>query len=80
MPVSMSPRLQQSLFGVGPTLPVPSFIIGRDPEGRWVALEEHGLAGGLFRDRDAAAEYASFETGHRPGAVRFATEPVSLRL
>ncbi|GJE41629.1 hypothetical protein [Methylobacterium soli] len=25
------------------------FIVGRDPQGHWVAVETHGLAGGIFR-------------------------------
>lgn len=58
----------------------PTFIVGRDAEGHWVALEEHGLAGGIFRTRHAAAHVAALETGRRPGAVRLTREPVSLRL
>lgn len=61
--------------------PVPSaYVVGRDPDGSWVAVETHGRAGGLFRSQKAAADYAAFETEHRPNAVRFASEPVSLRI
>lgn len=76
----MSSSLQRSPASADSGVPALSFIIGRDPEGRWVAMEEHGLAGGLFVTQDAAAHYAAFETDHRPGAVRLAVEPISLRL
>lgn len=55
-----------------------AFLVGRDPEGHWVALETHGSGGGLFLSREAAAEYAEFETGHRPGAVLFTEVPIPL--
>lgn len=57
-----------------------SYIVGRDPDGFWVAVETHGRAGGVFRSREAAADYAAFETNHRPDAVSFASEPVPLRM
>ncbi|WP_232629507.1 hypothetical protein [Methylobacterium sp. Leaf118] len=56
------------------------FIIGQDPEGRWVALEIHGRAGGLFRSRKDAVAYAEDETGHRPDAVLLSGERIALRL
>ena len=55
-----------------------SFIVGQNPKGAWIALETHWLAGGIFVSRDAALHYAQFETGHRPGAVRFASRPLKL--
>jgi hypothetical protein len=57
-----------------------SFLIGQDNAGHWVAVETHGLGGGLFTSREAAARYAAFETDHRPDAVRIVAEPVELRL
>lgn len=76
----MSTYQQRSLQSESLPDTAPSYVIGRDPEGRWIALETHGLAGGIFRSQEAAADYAAFETHHRPGAVLFASEPVSLRL
>lgn len=57
-----------------------AYVVGRDADGQWVAVETHGRAGGFFRSREAAADYAAFETDHRSDAVRFASEPVSLRI
>jgi len=56
------------------------FIIGRDREGRWIAREAHGLGGGIFISRQAALDYAEFETGRRPGAVRLTGRPLELEL
>jgi hypothetical protein len=63
-----------------PSSASPSFVIGRDAEGHWLAVETHGLGGGLFRSQDAAFRYATFETDHRFGAVQIVTEAVALRL
>ena len=38
-----------------------TFVVGRDPEGHWLAVETHGLGGGIFSSRDAAIHYAAFE-------------------
>ena len=59
---------------------VPAYVVGRDCEGHWLALETHGHGGGIFRDEKAATHFAAFETDHRPGAVRLATETLSLAL
>lgn len=56
------------------------FVVGQDPEGRWVAIEIHGRAGGLFRSRKDAVDFAADETGHRPDAVLLSGERVELRL
>ncbi|CAM3305285.1 MULTISPECIES: hypothetical protein [Methylobacterium] len=56
------------------------FIVGQDPEGHWVAIEIHGRAGGLFRSREAAFDYAAGETDHRPDAVQVSAERIALRL
>jgi hypothetical protein len=58
--------------------PQSSFVVGRDQRGAWIALETHGLAGGIFVTRDAARRYAEFETDRRPGAVSFAARPLDL--
>ena len=68
------------------TLPAPAadarpcFVVGRDFEGHWVAVETHGLAGGLFRSLADAVHYAAVETQRRPDAVTIATGWVPLRM
>jgi hypothetical protein len=57
-----------------------SFIVGQNLKGAWIALETHGLAGGIFVSRNAALHYAQFETDHRPGAVHFAPRPLELKV
>jgi len=54
------------------------FVVGQDETGRWVAGESSGRGGGIFVDRQAALNYAAFEAGRRPGAVRCSTEPLAL--
>lgn len=54
------------------------FIVGQDPQGRWLAIETHALGGGLFKTRRDALRFVDFETGHRPGAVEIATTPLLL--
>lgn len=56
------------------------FIVGQDPEGHWVAIEIHGRAGGLFRSRKDAVDYAENETDHRPHAVLLSGEHIALRI
>lgn len=56
------------------------FIVGQDPQGRWVAMEVHGLGGGLFRTRHDALHYATDVTDRRPDAVVISTDRVELRL
>lgn len=57
-----------------------SYVVGRDDEGRWLAVEAHGLGGGIFATQDAAVRYASFEAGCPRSAVALASEPMVLRL
>lgn len=57
-----------------------SFVIGQDLTGYWVAVETHGLGGGLFRSREDAVHYALAETLHRPDAISLATGPVEFRI
>lgn len=59
---------------------LPSYIVGQDGQGRWVALESHGLGGGYFRSREAAFQYAVGKTGRRAGAVRLSAEPLRIAL
>jgi hypothetical protein len=76
----MSIDLQDTLTAEPPSCTMASFVIGRDAEGHWLAVETHGLSGGLFTSQEAALRYATFETDHRAGAVLLASEPVALRL
>lgn len=56
----------------------PTFLVGLDAEGHWVAVETHGRGGGIFADRGTAIRYAESETGRRPRAVRFSAGPLRL--
>ena len=64
--------------GIGPL--ETAYIVGPDRDGRWVAVEIHGLGGGLFRTKEAAEDYAAFETSHRPGAVRRSEASIELTI
>ncbi|GLS46372.1 hypothetical protein [Methylobacterium brachythecii] len=59
---------------------MPSFVVGQDASGRWVAVETHGLGGGLFRSREDAVHYALAETLKRPDAILIASGPVEFRI
>lgn len=48
----------------------PSFVVGQDEEGHWVALEADG-GGGLFVNREAAVKYAKSEAGRRSAVLIF---------
>ena len=74
-PAAESPRAETD---ASPGL--PSYIVGQDGQGRWVALESHGLGGGYFRSREAAFQYAVGRTGRRAGAVRLSAEPLRIAL
>jgi hypothetical protein len=50
--------------------PAVSFLVGRDDHDHWIAVETHGLCGGIFADEAAALRFARAESGRRPGAVR----------
>ena len=49
------------------------FIVYRDPKGRWVAAETHGLPGGVFESRDAAVRFALWQADGE--AARVHVEP-----
>ena len=61
-----------------PTRTMPAFVVGRDGEGHWLAVETHGLGGGFFTTQDAAIHYARSETARRPGAIVLSPDPISL--
>ena len=58
----------------------PSYRVGQDGEGHWVAIEAKGLAGGLFRSRQDAIHFACLESGCRPTDVTVVAEPIRFRL
>ncbi len=55
-----------------------AFRVGQDGEGHWLAVETHGLGGGIFKSRDQAVQYARDESHRLPGAVSFVDEPIRL--
>ncbi len=55
-----------------------AFLVGRSAEGHWLAVETHGLGGGIFRTCRDALHYAAAETGRRPDAVRLADTTLAL--
>ncbi len=57
-----------------------NFVVGQDYQGHWLAVETHGLGGGIFADRRTALRYAAFETGWRPNAVKIVGGQVLLAL
>jgi len=75
MPVALNP-----LPPLPPAAASPSYLVGQDGEGHWVAMATGGRAGGIFRSRQDAIRYASIETGCRPGDVPLATGPIPFRL
>ncbi len=57
-----------------------AFVVGQDREGHWLAVETHGLGGGIFTTQEAALRYARAETERRPGAVALAGEAILLTM
>lgn len=55
-----------------------SFLVGRDRAGYWLAVERHGLGGGMFTSRKAALAYARAECGGAKGAVQVVRRPLEL--
>jgi hypothetical protein len=47
----------------------PTFYVGRNATGRWIAQDADHLRGGLFISRAAAMKFAMDETGHRADAI-----------
>jgi hypothetical protein len=58
----------------------PTFVVGQNRQGQWLAIEEHGRAGGLFCNKEAALHFAAAETDRRPGCIRLSADPIDLRL
>lgn len=56
------------------------FVVGQDRHGRWIAVETHGLGGGIFRSRRDAVRYALAETLHRPEAVTLCDDRIEFRI
>lgn len=44
-------------------------LIGQNSCGQWVAQEQSGRFGGLFKARCDAVRYALFENGHHPDMI-----------
>ena len=63
-----------------PPAAAPAYVVGRDAEGRWLAVETHGVAGGIFRTEADAIRFAQDETFRSPGAVLSTTELLALRI
>lgn len=57
----------------------PRFVVGQDSDGRWVAIEAHGRAGGIFRSREDAIHYAAGETRRRPDAITLSAASIAFR-
>lgn len=73
------PRLPAPILPGSKAIGGPRFIVGQDGQGRWVAVETRGLAGGIFRSCKDAIHYAAGETQRRPDAVRLSEERVEFR-
>jgi hypothetical protein len=58
----------------------PHFVVGMDAEGHWIARDRTGLVGGIFVSREAALDFAEFETDHDPDAVEVLPGTVHLTL
>ncbi|TXN08251.1 hypothetical protein FV222_01030 [Methylobacterium sp. WL103] len=69
-----------AIFSEAAQSPSTRFIVGQDPQGHWVAMEVHGLGGGLFRSRHDALHYATDLTDRRPDAVVISTDRVEFRI
>ncbi len=54
----------------------PSYRVGQDCAGRWLAMESSGRGGGMFATRQAALQFARRETSHRPGAVTVSSDMI----
>lgn len=76
MPVALNPLPSLAQAAAAP----PSYLVGQDGEGHWVAVETGGRAGGIFRSRQDAIRYACVETGCRPDDVPLASGPIPFRL
>lgn len=57
---------------------IPLFLIGKDKDGFWVALEAHNCAGGIFFTERGARKFAKHWAGPRGCATMAVSEPVEL--
>ena len=57
---------------------MPTFLLGRNARGHWVVAETHGLAGGVFLERNQALHFALYECGRRSAAVIETAAPLEL--
>ncbi|KMO42190.1 hypothetical protein VQ03_11615 [Methylobacterium tarhaniae] len=74
----MPPSLDATAPAPSPARLPLAFLVGRSAEGHWLAVETHGLGGGIFRTCRDALHYAAAETGRRPDAVRLASTTLAL--
>ncbi|MDQ0510014.1 hypothetical protein [Ancylobacter amanitiformis] len=79
-PISTNHLSAGHAAGIAPIANRLRFAVGKDPFGHWVAIEEHGLGGGLFRSREDALRYACRECGGQRKAVRLVRRPLLLTL
>ncbi|MEE1613676.1 hypothetical protein [Microvirga sp. CF3016] len=56
------------------------FVVGMDADGHWIARDRAGLVGGIFVSREAAIDFAEFETDHVPDAIEVMPRTVQLTL
>ena len=78
--MSMTTQVSLAPESAEPPSTSVSFVVGQDRLGHWIVRESHGLSGGIFISREAALDYAEFESDFRPGAIRLATRPLELGL
>jgi hypothetical protein len=55
------------------------FTVFRDPNGRWVAAEAHGLPNGVFDSRDEAMRFALWQADGEPARVHVEPARVTRR-
>jgi hypothetical protein len=55
------------------------FTVCQDRFGRWLAIEDRDLAGGLFASKEAALRFCAFESNHAPGAVELVADEAAAR-
>ncbi len=63
--------------GIDDTGEAPTYRVGQDRAGRWLAMEANGRGGGMFSSREAAMRFAGIETGWRDRAVSEVGVPIA---
>jgi hypothetical protein len=56
-----------------------TFVIGQDRKGHWIALETHGVRGGIFATKDDAIDYARLESGRCASAIRLTADALEFK-